>query len=222
VVLATPVDPLLVLLPLLRPTPAVAPAMFEEIDALLTDPRWPGLAHLRTAVEPLLPLICDVKDVEEEEGEEEGVPSTRRRYYRVCDRRAAAYLRLKARRAAQALRDSRSPAAAQLDDAQLLEYAQAWLGEWTGKAWVVGGGERGREREGDDGGLLQIAALDGKQRADGVAGFEEQGFTDVTPEAKAAAAKAKGDATRQANKAAKMASAAAGARSIMSFFGKKK
>jgi hypothetical protein len=261
VVLATPVDPLLVLLPLLRPAPAstaegaaegAPPPMFQDLDGLLTDPRWPGLAQLRPLVEPLLPLICEVKQVQEdEEEEEEGEGSGRRRtttrhYYRLSDARAAAYLRLMAKRAAQALRDCRSPAAAQLDDAHALAYALGWLGEWVSAAWLAvaaaglgGGGSRivpvGLPGAGskaaaaapaaDASGLLQVAGsgafIDNKRPYGGGGGgvFDDGGGAGVTPEQKADAAKAKAEATRQANKTAKMVEAGKGSRKISSFFG---
>jgi hypothetical protein len=173
-VLATPVDPLLVLLPILRPVPCSSAAdndanhekpLFQDLDALLTDPRWPALGALKGLVRPLLPLICEVKRVggggEEEEGDENDDA-----YYRIDDQRAAAYLRLKAKRAAEALKSCASPAAAALDDSQRLAYALGWLGEWASRAWLEAAG-RGL---GEDGGRVVPVGLPGGAAAAAAAG----------------------------------------------------
>jgi len=131
VILATPVDPLLLALPRLAaaraatgsfvtPEDAVAGAGDEAGGRLLAALAAAGRGSAGAALAP----ACEAKDVGGET------------YYRLCDDRALAWLRLKAATAGNALRGA-GGAAASLDDAAATAAGAALLAEYLPRPFAA-------------------------------------------------------------------------------------
>ena len=125
--LSTPVDPLLLLLPLLeRAKGDAAPGAgrFCDLEQVLCMADAPAAQLLAPLLATQLACVCDVTEA--------GGQS----YYRLSQGKALAWLRLKVAQAARALQAAPGAAFANLDDAAITAYAAGLLGESLSPAWA--------------------------------------------------------------------------------------
>lgn len=121
--LATPVDPLFIVLPLLeqarmRVAGSGNGGKFRDLGEILYVPGYPGYSQLESLVALHAALICDVKEVGSS------------RYYRLSDTKAMAWLLCKLEQTMAALRASGESSVASLGDADLRAYAAGLLSEY--------------------------------------------------------------------------------------------
>ncbi|KAL4447480.1 hypothetical protein ABPG75_004699 [Micractinium tetrahymenae] len=196
--LCSPVDPLLLLLPLLERA-REQQNVFQDLEQILSMAASPS-AHLLASVlggGEQLGCLCDVKE------------AGGQRYYRLNDELVVAWLTLKAQQAKAALQASPSAAFSGMDELAVTAYAAGLLGEYLAQHW--------QDRLAS---ALQLpeelpqpahpppAADHGSQPS------EKKPRLDPKEAAKHKAAEA-----RQAAKAAKLAKEASGMRKLSSFFG---
>lgn len=195
--LSTPVDPLLLLLPLLERARAQQ-NVFQDLEQILSVATSPS-AHM------LLPLLaggehlgclCEVKQA--------GGQS----YFRLSDELVLAWLTLKVQQAKAALQASPTAAFSGMDDVAITAYAAGLLGEYLAQHW--------QDR--------LAAALQLPDELPQPAHPPLPTDYDTQPTEKKPrldpkeAAKQKAAESRQASKAAKMAKEAAGMRKLSAFF----
>ncbi|KAL4856766.1 Ribonuclease H2 subunit B [Chlorella vulgaris] len=124
VFIATPVDPLLVLLPLLEQARA-AQNVFQDIEQILSTAASSSAALLLPLLGSgeQLGCLCDVKRVGGQG------------YYRLNDALVVAWLKLKVEQAMAAMRTSPAAAFSGMDDLSLTAYAAGLVGEYLGQHW---------------------------------------------------------------------------------------
>ncbi|EIE24959.1 hypothetical protein COCSUDRAFT_83651 [Coccomyxa subellipsoidea C-169] len=124
--LCTPVDPLIMALPLLEASRKEIDGnegVFTERDELLQTEACSGNAQLAELMQGSFACLCDVKE------------SGGNVYYRLNNAKVLAWLRCKLRRLRGALLDSSANFAA-MDDTLLTSYAVGLLGEYLSEAWL--------------------------------------------------------------------------------------
>ncbi|PSC68408.1 ribonuclease H2 subunit B [Micractinium conductrix] len=195
--LGTPVDPLLLLMPLLEKARAQQ-NVFQDLEQIVSMADSPS-AHLLAellAGSGQLACLCDVKQ------------AGGQTYYRLNDDLVLAWLRLKVDQAKQWLLESPAAAFSGMDDLGLTAYVSGLLGEYLAQHW--------QER------LAQ--ALDLPEEMPQPAHPPPSSDWDAPPTEKKVrldpkeAAKLKAAESRQANKQAKLAKEASGMRKLSSFF----
>jgi len=129
VYLATPVDPLFLMLPILeqgRHATAEKPlGQFCPLEDILqaTQANYPAVELLKDTVTDSLPLVCQVK----------GIGSDN--YYRLDDERAVAWLACKVEQIMESLLNG-EPAFAGMGKAGVRAYAVQFLSEWVSEQWL--------------------------------------------------------------------------------------
>lgn len=194
--LCTPLDPLLLLLPLLERARAQQ-NVFQDLEQILSMAASAS-AHL---LAPLLSgeqlgCLCDVKE------------AGGQRYYRLNDELAVAWLTLKAQQAKAALQASPSAAFSGMDDVAVAAYAAGLLGEYLAQHWqdkLAAALQLPEE--------LPQPAHPPPVADHGSQPSEKRARLDPKEAAKQKAAEA-----RQAAKAAKLAKEASGMRKLSAFF----
>eukprot|EP00887_Chlorella_sp_A99_P003218 scaffold9.g3218.t1 len=221
---ATPVDPLLILLPLLeeaRGANGAGVGVFCDLEQMLS-PLGQASAHLLAPLlapaaassSSALECVCDWKE------------AGGQRYYRLSEARALAWLRCKVGAAAAALRTTHAPAFEGMDDAALSAYAAGLMGEYLSRAWR----DRLAQARPEAGGVRALGLPSEEQAAAAAAaatavvraaswepGHPPSDHKRVRLDPKEAA-KQKAAQKRQEEKAAKAAKEAAGMRKLSSFF----
>ncbi|PRW60264.1 ribonuclease H2 subunit B [Chlorella sorokiniana] len=195
--LATPVDPLLLVLPLLEQARAQQ-NVFQDLEQILSMAASPSAHLLAPLLEQggQLSCLCDAKAA--------GGQS----YYRLNDDRVLAWLRLKVDQAKAAMQASPSAAFSGMDDLGLTAYAAGMLGEYLAQHW----------QDKLAAALNLPDELPAPAHAPPPADYDAQSSEKKPRVDPKEAAKAKAAEARQAAKAAKLAKEAAGMRKLSAFF----
>lgn len=122
--LATPINPVFVLLALLNVGPQQPAGMFQEVESLLCCEQWPDAQQLLPLARQHLPCICDVKAVENDAT-----------YYRPSTQRVLACLRLVADRALAAFRSHSASSIAGLPQPEQQAYVIRFMRDYLSQAW---------------------------------------------------------------------------------------
>jgi ribonuclease H2 subunit B len=194
---ATPIDPLLLLLPLLEH--AASKGMFQDLESILENADLADAPALAPLLHPA--QVAHLSDCKEAGGQE---------YYRLNEDRALGWLKAKTTQAAAALAAAEGGAFAAMDLSGLTAYAAGLVGEYVSPRW--------RELLWSSLELPDEAAahppphIDDDWRPN-----EKRARLDPKELAKTKAA-----AKRQEERAAKLAKEAAGMRKLSAFFFKPK